>query len=345
MHTIIIQTGGTLGDHLPFIALGQALTARGYRVRMAINRAMHGYAQRAGLEAIELTDIERGPEEARDNAWAWDHWNNPVTKEHPNAKPFDVDQYLTRAREVIDLCQDADLLISTAIRSLGYVAHSALELPWLTASMNPFTFWQSTSPEEQKNQREARMKEYDFLIDLIAYAFAELGIDKPLPPWSKGWLYSRHVLLASSPLFSKPDLDQLLPRSSIDMTGFWFYEDPVWQDWEPDEALREFCERRPIVLSFSSQPVENPRHALALHVNAAAQLDLPLLVQRGWAGFSEIDLPRGADIGEIMFTDFLPHDWLFARAACAIQHGGIGSIARALQQGCPLVIEPYGNDQ
>ena len=46
-----------------------------------------------------------------------------------------------------------------------------------------------------------------------------------------------------------------------------------------------------------------------------------------------------------MFADFLPHDWLFAQAACAIQHGGIGSIARALRQGCPLLIEPYGNDQ
>ena len=50
MQTIIIHTGGTLGDHLPFITLGRALTARGYRVRMAINRAMLGYAQRAAGE-------------------------------------------------------------------------------------------------------------------------------------------------------------------------------------------------------------------------------------------------------------------------------------------------------
>ena len=32
-----------------------------------------------------------------------------------------------------------------------------------------------------------------------------------------------------------------------------------------------------------------------------------------------------------MFADFLPHGWLFAHAACASQHGGIGSIARALR--------------
>ena len=33
--TIVIYTAGTLGDHWPFMALGQALTARGYQVRMA----------------------------------------------------------------------------------------------------------------------------------------------------------------------------------------------------------------------------------------------------------------------------------------------------------------------
>jgi hypothetical protein len=263
MQTIVIYTSGTLGDHLPFVALGQALTARGYRVRMAINQAMHAYAHRAGLEAVALTDVERGAEEARKNAWAWDHWHMPDTGVHPRAEPFDVEWYLTQARELIDLCREADLLISTSIRPLGYVVYSALELPWLTVSVNPFTFWQPVSVEEQKVHREHRVKEYTGLRDLIAYTFGELGIDKAPPPWSRGWLFARHVILASSPHFSRPDLNQLQPHSSIDMTGFWFYQDPAWRDWQPDEALRRFCQRRPIVLSYSSQPLENPRQALA----------------------------------------------------------------------------------
>jgi len=47
----------------------------------------------------------------------------------------------------------------------------------------------------------------------------------------------------------------------------------------------------------------------------------------------------------VLFADFLPQDWLFARAACSIQHGGIGTIARALRAGCPILVEPFGNDQ
>jgi hypothetical protein len=47
----------------------------------------------------------------------------------------------------------------------------------------------------------------------------------------------------------------------------------------------------------------------------------------------------------VFFADFLPQDWLFARAACSIQHGGVGTIARALRAGCPILVEPFGNDQ
>lgn len=70
-----------------------------------------------------------------------------------------------------------------------------------------------------------------------------------------------------------------------------------------------------------------------------------LLVQKGWAGFSEDMLPENIDRTSVLFRDFLPQDWLFAHTSCAIQHGGIGSIARALLQACPLLLEPFGNDQ
>ncbi len=345
MSSIVIYTSGTLGDHLPFIALGRALHDRGHRVQLAVNPAMQSYVHRAGLETFVLTDEQRGEEQARADAWAWDHWNNRDTAEHPKAKPFDIEQHVTQARELIALCRDADLLIATSIRMLGYVVHHALGVPWLTASMNPFSFWQSTAEEERRAHQTAEIKIYRSIKELLGYTFSSLGIDHAVPIWSRGWLFARHILLASSAYFSKPDLKQLLPRSSIDMTGFWFYEDPDWLDWQPDEALREFAARRPIVLAFSSQPLENPQHILAVHVEAAALLGQPLLVQRGWAGFAETDLPQNTRREDVMFVDYLPHDWLFAQAACAIQHGGIGSIARALRQGCPLVIEPFGNDQ
>lgn len=345
MAVIVIYTSGTLGDHLPFIALGRALTKKGHRVRMAINQAMHPYAERFGLEAVALTDVERGPEQARENAWAWDFWNTPDQNVHPNASPFDPEQFTTQAEELTAICRNADLLISTSIRALGYVVYQALELPWITVSMNPYSFWQPGTAAGRQAKQRSLMNEYEFFKRILPFAFHKLGIEKPFPPFREGWLYAKHVILASSPHFSRPNLNQFQPHCSIDMTGFWLYEDPGWKEWHPDERLRNFCELRPIVLSYSSQPLENPKRVLEIHAKAAHLLGRPLLVQRGWAGFSEADLPADIAPENILFADFLPHDWLFSQAACTIQHGGIGSIASALRQGCPLLIEPYGNDQ
>ena len=46
-----------------------------------------------------------------------------------------------------------------------------------------------------------------------------------------------------------------------------------------------------------------------------------------------------------MFAGFMPQDWLFAQAAAVITHGGIGTVARALRNGCPLLLEPHTYEQ
>ena len=345
MKTIVIYVDGTLGDHFPAVALAQALAARGYRVRMAINKAMHPYAERAGLEAIALTDVERGPEEARQNAWAWNHWRDPDSARPANFTGLSPDDLVTQASELIEICRGADLLLATSIRVLGFAVHHATNIPWITISVNPSTFVQPVSAQEQSIFKQSRQREYDHTKELYSYMFAQLKIDKPLPDFRDGVWFARHILLGSSPYFSQINVEQFQPHSSIDLTGFWLYQDPDWKNWQPDATLARFCERQPIALSFSSQPLEERRQTLAKHVHAAQRLGRPLLIQRGWADFSEEDLPADANRDHILFADFIPHDWLFSHVACAIQHGGIGSIARALRQGCPLIIEPYGNDQ
>jgi hypothetical protein len=343
--TIVVHTDGTLGDHLPFIELGRRLAARGHRVRLAINRAMHPWAQRSGLEAVALTDVDRGEEEARRNARAWNHWAPAGAGPEEGGPLPPADLIVRQSLELAGLCRGADLLVATAIRIQGRVAHELTGVPWVTASMNPWSFAAEEDEGVAAAERQGSLTQFHALRAQVAEAYRAAGVVRPLPEWSKTWQMARHVLLASSPRFSRPDPAALQPRHSLDLTGFWFYEDPEWAAWRPGPGLEEFMRRRPLVLAFSSQPLEDARRALLLHVEAAALVGLPLLVQRGWAGFSEADLPPSADRAQVRFEGFLPQDWLFARAAAAIQHGGIGSIARALRQGCPVLVEPYGNDQ
>ncbi|MGV1009868.1 MAG: glycosyltransferase [Dermatophilaceae bacterium] len=41
----------------------------------------------------------------------------------------------------------------------------------------------------------------------------------------------------------------------------------------------------------------------------------------------------------------MPHDWLFARVAAVVHHGGAGTTAAALRAGTPAVVVPFGVDQ
>ena len=348
MSRLVIYTSGTLGDHLPYLALAQGLQAAGHDLLLVINQAMHPYAARAGVPAVALTDIERGPEEARENAWAWDHWNNPLigAPAHPKARSQPAEEFVTQVRELAGYLEGADLLLATSIRAQGLAAQLVTGVPWLTLSVNPSAF-SLPAGYEQREQAVFGLEraQYEGLRLLIDHTLQALDRPGMPPAWYHGVLWAPHVLLGSSPHFSGPNPEQLQPFSSIDQTGFWFWEDPAWASWEPPPGLEAFMAARPLVLTFSSQPLEQPGQTLRLHVQAAQRLERPLLVQRGWAGFSAADLPPGVDASQVRFIDYAPHDWLFARASCAIQHGGIGSLARALRQDCPVLVEPFGNDQ
>lgn len=337
---ILLSTSGTLGDHLPFIALGKALHQRGYRVRLAVNRAMTGHSIRAGLETVALDEHEQGPGHARRYAGDWNHWDK--TDDTPS---LDAEAAVPMVRQLINLAGEADLLITSSIRPWGWIVREVTGVDWLTLALVPAQFyWPDDETMLPPSAVAAARAKYR---DMISAVTKKLGLDH-LDAKHPGFALAETVLLASSSKFSMPRIEAFQPHPpQIKTTGFIFHDDPAWQGWRPDAALEEAVRqpKKPIVLSFSSQPLEDPGAVLTLHVRAAAALGRRLIVQSGWAGFGpELLAPDVTGDGPI-FAEYLPHDWLFQHAACAIQHGGIGSIARALRQGCPLLIEPYGNDQ
>jgi UDP:flavonoid glycosyltransferase YjiC (YdhE family) len=348
---ITIYTAGTLGDHLPYFALAKTLSQHGHHVRMALNSSMTQYARAANLEYVELPTTEGGEEEARKFASAWDFWS----RQSHQPKTIEYDQIQTQktldqCRALVNCCKESDLLLSTTIRPQGYICTALTHIPWISISMNPISFAIPQDPEEYKKSLIKQNYEYELLSKDLSTFVKYLGGDLPVPPFSSTWIWAPLILLASSPVFYRPDPAVYNKQTTLIQTGFFYYEDPSWKSWQPDPELLEFCEPinkddRPMVLAFSSQPLEDPKSILQKHALAAQILNKKLLVQRGWAGFSSDMLPEGVDSSRILFRDFLPQDWVFERASCCIQHGGIGSIARSLRQACPLLIEPFGNDQ
>ena len=101
---------------------------------------------------------------------------------------------------------------------------------------------------------------------------------------------------------------------------------------------------------FSSQPLYQPVEVLANHLDVAMNLGRRLIVVKGWA-YGEESQHRHPELHEIfkhpdlVVVDPIPLNWLFQRTDAVFIHGGMGTLARALQTRCHVVIEPYGNDQ
>jgi len=346
MVAIVITSHGTLGDNLPLVALGQALKERGYRVLMAIGEPMHPYALKAGLEVVSHGRLPIGQEEAQEDPQSWNHLSgNRESKDEEISEMF-WEHLVEGVPAILAACREADLLISTPQQDLvAAIAHEKLGIPWISASVTPSlhclkrkqskTSHTETDAKEPSlgEQMRQMVQQMRLSLDLAELTSEQLG------------QYHRcdHLILASSAHFSQPTVEY----SQAVQTGFWFYEAPDWSSWQPESNLRKFMEQepKPLVLSFSSQPLEDSRSVVEVHVRAAANLGHPILIQQGWADFNQEHLPPNCDRDQVMFAGFMPQDWLFARAAALIHHGGIGTTARALRNGCPMLVEPYGNDQ
>jgi UDP:flavonoid glycosyltransferase YjiC (YdhE family) len=341
MAFVVVAGCGTLGDHLPLVGLGQALESRGHRVRMAFNTAMSACAERAGLATVRY-GVELGPQQARQHAECWDHWNAPQEvgrrwTEH------DDDCLIAACRSLHTACRGADLLITSVNDEAGALVYELVGLPWVTLALMPAAFAFPRRSLESATSEIERAYHRSFAEHLRRVRRRLKLRDRPLERQEDN-LYAPRKLLASSPSFS-PALSS--DYEEVHMTGFWFYDEPEWLDWQPSGSLARFVEEGPppLVLSFSSLPLVDAPGVLAAHARAAASLGMRLVVQRGWAGFTEQELRSDASPQSVRFVDAIPHDWLFARAGVCILHGGIGSVARAIRAGCPMVIEPYGNDQ
>jgi UDP:flavonoid glycosyltransferase YjiC (YdhE family) len=329
--TVVITTGGTLGDHLPMVGLGRALAERGHRVRLAFNPEMHGLAERAGLEVLPVGPL-LGPAQARDSAADWDHWGGPT-----GSWEAEAGRDLAHVRELEAACAGAKVLVAGAIgRNLAAMVSERTGIPWVLAAIPPFLF---TGPrpgvvrKPEVVEREARqIQQTTAYMELLRtrYGLPEQDLDLI------EFLRPPHTLIASSRFFSEPRGP--FAEGAV-QTGFWFVE----ESFTPEGELRRFVEDGPppLVLAFSSLPLTDPSAVLDPHVRAAAILGHRLVVQRGWAQFDAPDL----DPSMVRVVDYVPHDWLLPRAAALIAHGGIGTVARAIRAGCPILVEPYGNDQ
>jgi UDP:flavonoid glycosyltransferase YjiC (YdhE family) len=332
-----------MGDFVPFIVLGKHLRERGHRIIMAVNPAMITLAECAGLEVVAC-GRPFGPEHARREAASFDERGSADPSEALASRLQTLDLGRT-FHELRQASAGADLLVSSSLQGVAGWVHEATSVPWITATIFSAEF-PHVGPAPTLTCSDAQRAYWRVLFDYRNSVRREVGLPaRRDDAWRDAYWSARRVLLASSPHFSRPWLDD---RPQVRMTGFWFDDSPT-PSWTPCAVLERFLDAGPppLVLTLSSLPVADPARVVTLHAEAAALLGARLIIQQGWAGLSRGEPPESAAIHEtdLHFTGDVPHSWLFPRCSAVIQHGGIGTTAQALRCGRPMLVEPYGNDQ
>jgi sterol 3beta-glucosyltransferase len=124
------------------------------------------------------------------------------------------------------------------------------------------------------------------------------------------------------------------------VTGYWFPEPD--DGYRPPVGLRRFLDAGPppVVVGFGSMTGRSSGEWLRASIDALRRVGRRGIILTATAPVDEI--PRGEDL---FLMDFVPHAWLYGRAAAAVHHGGAGTTGAALRAGIPAVVVPHNFDQ
>jgi UDP:flavonoid glycosyltransferase YjiC (YdhE family) len=97
---------------------------------------------------------------------------------------------------------------------------------------------------------------------------------------------------------------------------------------------------RPIVLVSTSSERQRDERLVRVAFEALADSEVDVVATMPGHTLHGMHVPSNAQLER-----FLPHGPLLARACCAITHGGAGVTQKALAQGVPVCVVPFGRDQ
>jgi len=121
----------------------------------------------------------------------------------------------------------------------------------------------------------------------------------------------------------------------VHLTGYWFLPP---QEWQPPDRLLIFLAAglAPVYIGFGSIADPNLARLLRTVLEAIQRAKVRAIVASGRGGWQTNDPPDN-----VLLIESAPHDWLFARVAAAVHHGGAGTVAASLRAGIPTLVIPF----
>lgn len=91
-------------------------------------------------------------------------------------------------------------------------------------------------------------------------------------------------------------------------------------------------------MGFGSIVINEPAKMTALILEAVRLCGCRAIISHGWSNLGK-DLPPEQD--DVIFIGDCPHEWLFQHVSAVVHHGGAGTAACGLRNGCPTIVVPF----
>ncbi len=344
---VLLVPFGSHGDVHPFLALGQALRARGHGITFILNEQFGPLVRSLGFEHVPLGHDERLAEVANHpDLWHPRKAFSVVAKAALEAMrltfPLIVERYVPGETVVVG----GSIALSTR------VAHEVTGIPAATVHLQPSAFFSEyetpTFPTLGAVTRWPRWFKrpfFDFIyrkgIDpSIAPGLNAFRAEHGLPPGRdvmRIYLHSPQLVLGFFPSwFAMPQPDWP-PHAKL--VGFPLYDEREATPLPPE--LDAFLQKATPPIAFT--PGSANLHGREFFEAAAEACRL--LGRRGiLLTRFPANIPPGLPDG-VVHCLYAPFGTLLPRVAALVHHGGIGTSAQAMASATPQLVMPLAHDQ
>jgi sterol 3beta-glucosyltransferase len=307
----VLTNFGTTGDIQPFLALAVELRQHRHEPLIALSPYFQSRVEKLGLEFAPVgPDLQKFQQAV-------------MMAQNRAALPFERMRSLFAPLiaalpqmflDLRDACSGADVLISGPVQPAARMVHEKTDIPFV--SVQVAHFGGGGTPAFQQASALP-----------INQFRAKLGLPPLANPVTTDANSSQLALYASS-RHVHPVPSDWPPH--YHMTGYFFLDE---ENWQPDDSLVEFLEagQPPVVITFGSITYDDTNRLTEIVLEAINMADCRAVIQHGWTGLGEgKKLPP-----HVHASGYVPHGWLFPRAACVVHHGGAGTAASVFRAGVP----------
>lgn len=327
---VVLTNFGTTGDIEPFLALAVELQTHGHRPVLALSPY---YADR--VIQLGLTFVPIGPDlqhvQREINKTIATHPTHVTLSERMQRLSFRLAVALPYIFDDLrEICRNADMLISGPAQPAARMIHDLTGIPFVSVYLvylgNAGTY---DLPFQEASNSFVNSFRTDLGLSPLRDALVHTGVPQedaldPHSPDLNLYAVSRHVV-PPSPTWP----------THHHTTGYFFLDG---QEWQPDQALNEFISNGspPLVIDFGSMTHDNTEVLTDVILEAVRRTGYRAILQQGWSNLGKRQLPD-----YVKLVGFVPHNWLFPKAACVIHHGATGTTAATYRAGVPAVFVPH----